>query len=150
MVKMTRLRMNGAPVWRSMGNTLKSITEGTFNSVGARFRPKAWPPKRDGSPSILQQSTTLVKSFWLAVGPHHATVSNATPYAAIHQFGGVIRAKNKPVLRFRSGGRWWSKKEVKIPARPFFPITQTGQLTPAASQLIARAGARAIDRLLAR
>jgi phage gpG-like protein len=40
-------------------------------------------------------------------------------YAPIHELGGVIRAKNSPYLRFKIGDRWVSKKEVKIPARPF-------------------------------
>lgn len=141
------LTTDGSPVWRSMGTTLKSITEGTFNSVGAAFRPKAWPPKRDGTPSILQQSTTLSKAFHLEVTRRSATVRNSTKYAAIHQFGGVIRAVNAKALRFTVGGQTFYRKSVRIPARPFFPISDSGRLTEPAARMIARAGARAIDRL---
>jgi phage gpG-like protein len=144
---LSNLGRDASPVLRSMGTTLKSITEGNFNSVGARYRPAPWKKKRDGKASNLQQSTTLAKSFALAVTPTKATLSNPTVYAAIHQFGGEIVAKNSPLLRFRSGGRWWSKKKVTIPARPFIPITPDGQLTPEASNLVARAGLRAIQRL---
>ncbi len=34
-------------VFLAMGNAFKSITEGTFNSVGASFRPTPWKPKRE-------------------------------------------------------------------------------------------------------
>lgn len=42
-------------------------------------------------------------------------------YAAIHNYGGVIKAKNAPVLRFRVGKQWVSKKSVTIPRRQFLP-----------------------------
>lgn len=49
-------------------------------------------------------------------------------HAATHQFGAsgrTIRAKNAKLLRFRVGGRWVSKREVKvdIPARPFLGLS---------------------------
>jgi len=47
-------------------------------------------------------------------------VGAATKYAAIHEFGGVIRAKNKPYLMFQTrDGAWHKVKEVRIPARPY-------------------------------
>jgi phage gpG-like protein len=147
LAKLQRLGADATPVMRAMGERLKSITERNFNTAGARYRPAPWKKKRDGRPSGLQASKTLMQSFRLAVTPTTATLSNPTVYAAIHQFGGEIVAKNSPLLRFRSGGRWWSKKKVTIPARPFIPITPDGQLTPEASNLVARDGLRAIQRL---
>ena len=49
-------------------------------------------------------------------------------HAATHQFGvsgRTIRAKNAKLLKFRVGGRWVSKREVKvdIPARPFLGLS---------------------------
>lgn len=146
-----RLASNPEPVLRAMGTTLKSITEGTFNSAGAALRPIPWPAKRDGSPSNLQQSTTLAKAFYLRLSGTTAAVGNPTVYAAIHQFGGEIRPKDAKALRFQSGGRWWVVQKVTMPARPFFPIQGTGataSFTPAASRLITRAGERALERLL--
>ena len=35
-------------------------------------------------------------------------------YAAIQERGGIIKAINKPYLRFRINGRWVSVKQVKI------------------------------------
>ena len=40
-------------------------------------------------------------------------------YARIHEFGGVIRAKNAPYLAFKIGEKFIRKKQVVIPARPF-------------------------------
>ena len=136
---------NPTAVFRAMGTTFKSLTEGTFNSVGASYRPKPWPPKRDGTPSILQKSTTLAKSFHLEVAADHATLRTPMIYAAIHQFGGTI--KGNPFLRFQwAPGRWAVVRQVTIPARPFFPVADNGKLTPAAEAKISAAGQRAIAR----
>lgn len=43
-------------------------------------------------------------------------------YAAVHQFGKTIKPKKAKALRFQVGGRWMSKKQVTIPARPFLGI----------------------------
>ena len=40
-------------------------------------------------------------------------------YARIHEFGGIIRAKNAPYLAFKIGEKFIRKKQVVIPARPF-------------------------------
>lgn len=140
---------------RTLGTTFKSITEGTFNSVGAQFRPKPWPAKVDGSPSILQsRHPTLSKSFHLEVTANYAKLSNPMPYAAIHQFGGQTAA-HKIVPRRRQalafGGvvvRSVNHPGSQIPARPFFPVDAQGRLTPAAEVLLRGAGQRALDRLL--
>lgn len=50
-------------------------------------------------------------------------------YAAIHQFGGVVRAK-RGYLTFRIGNRWARKKQVTIPARPYMPPLPGGELNP--------------------
>ncbi len=40
-------------------------------------------------------------------------------YAAIHEFGGTIRAKQKSYLTFQIGGSWKRVSKVIIPARPY-------------------------------
>jgi len=145
--KLEKLGHDTTPVMRSIGNAFLSITKGDFNPVGAKLRPAPWKAKRDGTPSNLQKSTTLSKAFQLTVTAKTATLTNATKYAAIHQFGGVIKPSSKPALRFQSGGHWWSAKQVTIPARPFYPVLN-GKLTPEAERRIANAGTRAVNRLL--
>ena len=144
--RLLKTAKNPTPVLRAMGTTFKSITEGNFNSVGASYRPTPWPNKRDGSKSILQKSTVLSKSFALEVTSSYAKLSNPTLYAAIHQFGGIIKAKDGGALRFKTPqGMFVTVKQVKIPARPFFPVL-LDRLTPAAETKIANAGRRVIDK----
>jgi len=138
-----RIRARSCSPW---ANTFKSITEGNFNSVGASYRPSPWPPKRDGSVCNLQLSTTLAHAFHLEVSPTAATLSNSTKYAAIHQFGGVIKPVNAKSLSWiGSDGKRRFAKSVTIPARPFFPVLN-GRLTPAAAEKIGRAGERVMLR----
>lgn len=147
-----RLRSSAAnpqPVLRSGGTALLALTQGNFNSVGAAFRAAPWPAKRDGSPSNLQLTTTLAKSWRLSVNARSATISTDRPYAAIHQFGRVIKPKSKPALRFQSGGHWWTVKQVNMPARPMLPITPDGRLTDRAAAVVVRAMERTILRLAA-
>jgi len=54
----------------------------------------------------------LVKRATVVVGTH-------VVYAAIHEFGGTIRAKNAPFLVFKMGNQWVRVKSVNIPARPY-------------------------------
>lgn len=52
-------------------------------------------------------------SAWVTVGPH-------VVYAAIHEFGGVIRPTNGPYLVFQTDdGNWVATRSVTIPARPY-------------------------------
>lgn len=146
--RVASLRRDQTPLLRSMGTTLLSITKGNFSKQGASFRPHPWPAKRDGSDSRLKLQGTLYQSIRLDVTKQAATVSAAPVYAAIHQFGGVIKPKSKPLLRFRAGGRWFSAKQVTIPARPFFPIDRSGSLTRDAELLVFKAGQRALNRML--
>ena len=149
LARLARTAKNPTPVLRAMGMVFKSITEGTFNSVGAAFRPIPWKNKRDGSPSNLQKSTTLSKSFVLTVTDQFAKVSvqgGANQYASAHQFGADIYPKSGGVLTWVDAkGRRWFAKHVHIPARPFFPVVN-GQLTPAAAAKIKAAALRAIAR----
>ena len=84
---MARAARNPEPVFRAMGTTFMSITMGNFNDAGSEYRPKPWPAKKDGTPSKLQKSGTLSRSFHLEVTDKYAKVSNPTIYAATHQFG---------------------------------------------------------------
>ena len=54
----------------------------------------------------------------------YAEVGSAMVYAAIHQYGGTIKAKVKNFLKFNVGGRWASKKAVTITARPYLGLSK--------------------------
>lgn len=41
-------------------------------------------------------------------------------YASIHEYGGIIRAKNKPYLRFKVRGQWVRVKQVRIRQKKYW------------------------------
>ena len=139
---------NPVAVLRTMGTTFLSITQGNFNSVGARFRPTPWPALKDppGAPSILQRSGALARALHLTVMPTAATVAQPMRYGRVHQLGATIRPKNAKVLSWvnRKGQRVIAKS-VTIPPRPYFPVLND-RITPEAEALIRRAGERTIAR----
>lgn len=111
---------------------MKDIAVDGQESTIARFRDQAGPDGQAWRPSLRVQARggkTLIKDRHLM----DSIVSNAggdfaewganVPYAAIHQFGGVIRAKNKSYLFFKlADGSGRRVKEVTIPARPYIGI----------------------------
>ena len=117
---------NLTPAMRKIAATLAAQTEENFAQQG---RPR-WQAlaevtlvqrrqyRKDGSGQfkILQDTGGLASSVTTRHDSTSATIGSNKVYAAIHQFGGMA-------------GR---NKKVKIPARPYLPITSTSQLQPEA------------------
>ncbi len=127
--QLQKLGRDTTPVMRAMGTTFKSITERNFSSAGSAMRPIEWVAKKDGSPATLRRSGLLWHSFTLGITPTSATLTNPTPYATRHQFGDEDYDGTNG-----------------MPPRPFVPV-KDGKLTPAAAELILRAGQRAVERI---
>ena len=74
----------------------------------------------------LVDSARLMQSITSNASDTGVEVGTNVLYAAIHQFGGTIRAKTSRGLRFKIGkGRdasWATRQSVTIPARPFLGI----------------------------
>ena len=74
---------------------------------------------------------TLGKSISVIVqSPTRAIVGPTVVYGAIHEFGGVIHAKNKPYLMFQypKPGEWKRVKQVTMAKRPYMgPATETAR-----------------------
>lgn len=84
-----------------------------------------WKPNRAGS-SILYASHTLAQSIDYITTQTEVHVGSPLVYAAIHQFGGVIKAKNAKALRwFAPGGNGQPSfaQSVTIPARPYLGMS---------------------------
>lgn len=47
------------------------------------------------------------------------TVGTSIAYAAVHNYGAIIRPVRAKALRFRCFGKWTFRKKVVIPPRPF-------------------------------
>lgn len=80
----------------------------------------AWKPTIRGG-QILRQKGTLMRSFSRDSDAKGFRVGTAVFYAAVHQFGMVIKAKTAKFLRFQIGKQWVSVPSVTIPARPMLP-----------------------------
>jgi phage gpG-like protein len=82
----------------------------------------------------LRDTGNLINSIHKSpavVSDTHAEVNVGTNviYAAIHEFGGVIKAKKAKALRFKTkDGNWVFTKSVTIPARPYMrPAVDVGR-----------------------
>ena len=108
---------------------LPTIAESLKNSTKLRFvtstspEGKAWAPvRRKGSP-LRDTGQHLMNAVNTRVGSNYIQIGVPYKWGAVHQFGATIRAKNVPFLRFKINGKWISKKQVTIPARPFLGIS---------------------------
>lgn len=79
--------------------------------------------QRDGG-KTLSVSRDLATSIHIESSAKGVEVGTNKEYAAIHQFGGTIRAKGGGLLRFQIGDQWISKKSIKMPARPYLGINE--------------------------
>ena len=119
-------------------NLNAALAETARESTLERFRQSRAPSGKKWKTSIRAATTggkTLIataqlrnsiKSYSDETG--FAVGTNAK-HAATHQFGEpgrTIRAKTRKGLRFQVGGRWVTKKQVKvkIPARPFLGLSE--------------------------
>ncbi|WP_406586795.1 phage virion morphogenesis protein [Asaia lannensis] len=70
-------------------------------------------------PGILKESGELQRTIESSVSGRTIIIGSPLLYSTIHQFGGVIRAKNAPALFFVMGGKKFLRQSVTIPARPY-------------------------------
>jgi len=131
------------PLNNYIGTALVSIAKRAFDEP--QLRPATWPPKRDGSTATLRYTGLLWRSLRVLYShPTEVVTGSDRPYAAIHQLGG--KTQPRTILPTRKRALHWpgAKHPVRsvhhpgsnIPARPFFPVTQDGNLTAAALRTI--------------
>lgn len=86
-------------------------------------------PLNDTGQHIREKITYRVIGKSVVVG---ILDSQSAKIGRVHQFGAVIRAKNVKYLAIPIGdGTYRFKKQVTIPARPFFPIRGQAVVLPA-------------------
>ena len=81
--------------------------DGTLGSKSVDFLMSKKP--------LIGESKDLSRQFHVSADATSVTIGNSAIYSAIHQFG----------------GQEGKSKKVKIPARPFLPIMESGELYPA-------------------
>lgn len=111
---------------RIMAAILLSTTQLRFRNTedpeGHKWK-KSIRAKAEGG-TTLTDSAQLKKSIHSKYSSRGAAVGTNKLYAAIHQFGGTIKAKDADYLSFRiPGGGHVRVKSVTIPARPFLGIS---------------------------
>ena len=82
--------------------------------------------QRDVRAGAPRKTTSLIRSINVSNPSVSGTqvvahVGSNLEYAKIHEFGGIIKAKNAPYLTFQTkDGSWHRVTQVQIPARPYF------------------------------
>lgn len=116
-----------------IAGAMAAVGEAIRTSVLERFSREKDPEGRPWKKSIRAQrdggktlsvSRDLATSIHIESSAKGVEVGTNKEYAAIHQFGGTIRAKGSGLLRFQIGDQWISKKSIKMPARPYLGINE--------------------------
>lgn len=100
-------------------------------STITRFENQASPEGVPWLPSMraivqsgetLRDTGRLMNSLTYIPLPEGVEWGTNVIYAATHQLGATIRARNAEFLKFKTAYGWRQAKEVKIPARPFLGV----------------------------
>lgn len=132
LAKMNARISNRSPLLAIIGEIGVDYTQRTFEDEGypARSWKKSIRARATGDKTLTDKGQ-LKGSINYRIASGRVTIGTNKIYGAIHQFGGIIRAKHKPYLWFRlqgtfgfesdrrSAGIWRRVKQVTIPARPF-------------------------------
>lgn len=125
---LSRLARDPAPALEVVGEALQFSTL-ERQRAGRAPDGSAWPAlnpayraEKSGS-EMLRESGRLMGSLSRQVRGAQLRFGTNVIYAAIHQFGGTIRAKGGGRLAFFLGGALQRPTEVTIPARPFLGIS---------------------------
>ena len=85
-----------------------------LNRLGGLVDPAGGMPRRRTGRLASSMTFDAPKSKVRRIGP-----DASVPYAAIHEFGGVITPKVAKFLKFVVGGKFVQAKRVVIPPRPY-------------------------------
>lgn len=106
---------------------METLASYGVSSTQERFIQKHGPDGRSWKPSgrggqTLRDTGRLFQSLTTQATDHSASWGTNVIYAAIHQFGGVIKAKNAKKLVFRGLKGMVAVSQVKMPSRPFLGV----------------------------
>lgn len=118
---------NPATALAAFGNVILNRIRLGFR-LGRSPKGQTWLPLalRQGQP--LRDTGRLQRSITMAAGPKQVVIGTNLPQAPVHQFGATIKPKNVSWLRFPGPNGFIFAKQVTIPARPFMPLTTTGDV----------------------
>ncbi len=127
-----RLGRDSTPLLRAIGTGLVSNVQDRFDAArdpdgnAWALLKQPWASLKKG-PGILREAGMrggLQGSITMDVAAGELAVGSNKIYAGVHQFGATIKAKNHPVLVFRTpdGHVFGRARQVTIPARPYLGI----------------------------
>lgn len=100
----------------ALATTLRECTRKRFETKKTP-EGKAWT-------SPLVQSGDLRGKLLIDANEQIAKVGSNLVYAAIHQFGGVIKAKKGKALMFTVGNKTLFRRKVTIKANPYLGVSE--------------------------
>ena len=112
-----------------IGSLIEGSTKARFDSSTSP-EGTAWKPSRraiEKNEKTLLDKEHLRNSIHYQAASDHVVIGTNRIYAAIHQFGGIIKAKAGGKLKFNHSGGTAFLNQVTIPARPFFGISGTDE-----------------------
>lgn len=125
--RLRQVATDNSPIWQEIGDILYDGVMDRFDHErapdGAPWQ-KSWRARLQGGKS-LQNTGRLRDSIQVVVQGKKVTVKTNVKYAAVHQFGAVVRAKSGKFLNFKTPmGGWARLQSVTIPARPFMGMSK--------------------------
>lgn len=144
LARMAMLGERPRPIWEAIAQYGESSTRLRFKHQrgpdGARWKPSQRAQLSGGQ--TLVERARLLRSISSTADNSGAAWGTNVIYAAIHQFGGPIKAKAGGALRFRlpSGG-YVTTKRVTMLARPFLGVNDEDgrEMLALANDVIAQA-----------
>jgi len=118
---------NPISMWDEIGVAMTQSTTDRF-ATGTTPDGNQWPQSirvkmAQGNGQTLVDKGQLVRSITHEANDGGVEIGTNVIYAAIHQFGGTIRAKTAKGLRFSIPGVGFvNVQAVNIPARPFLGV----------------------------
>lgn len=109
----------GKGLMMAVAATLRATTQDRFNT-------KLTPSGRPWSTPLVK-SGDLRKKLDIDASETEALVGSNLEYAAIHQFGGVIKPKKAKILAFSINGQDVFAHKVTIKANPFLGISKSDE-----------------------
>ena len=115
------------PILQAMAGAAVSVAERAFADVS--LRPKQWPDKKDGSTATLKGNPPVLARSLMALPPSAdmIEVGSDRPYARAQNFGYEPR---------------------NLPARPFWPFVEGGDIFAPAQKAIFSAMKAAVEKAL--
>lgn len=117
----------------SVGSALVSGARERISTTSEAPDGSPWPASfrvREEGGKTLWQSGRLLDSVTARPAADHVLVGSNMIYAAVHQFGAVIRAKTAAGLSFGlADGSRHVVSQVTIPARPYIGVSEEDRLT---------------------